>query len=93
VNQSDTEGDSPLGVHMDSFHLLGRTDMFGLLAPEGADPRWVNKKGQNLAHLLMHHRASLEVILDILFGIGLDPAATDLDGRTSTDHGAVHLFP
>jgi ankyrin repeat protein len=90
VNQSDTEGNSPLGLYLDSFHFSGRTDIFWLLALEGADLLWINKKGQNLAHLLMHQRVSHEVILDILFDIGLDPAATDLDGRTLMHHGAIH---
>jgi ankyrin repeat protein len=90
VNQSDKEGNSPLGLYIGSFHLSNRTDIFWLLALEGADLLWVNKKGQNLAHLLMHHRASHEVILEILFDISLDPAATDLDGRTLTHHGAIH---
>ncbi|KAL4734793.1 hypothetical protein BDV11DRAFT_212465 [Aspergillus similis] len=90
VNQPDMEGNSPLGIYMDSFHLSDRTDIIWLLVLEGADPLWVNKRGQNLAHLLMHHRASHKVILDILFGIGLEPAATDLDGRTLMHHGAIH---
>jgi ankyrin repeat protein len=90
VNQSDTEGNSALGLYIDLFHFSGRTDIFWLLALEGADLLWVNKKGQNLAHLLMHHRAQHKVILDILFDIGLDPVATDLDGRTLTHHGAIH---
>ncbi|KAL2836062.1 ankyrin repeat-containing domain protein [Aspergillus pseudodeflectus] len=90
VKQPDTEGNSPLGLYMDSFHLSDQTDIFWLLALEGADLLWVNKKGQNLAHLLMHHPASHEKILNVLFDIGLDPAATDLDGRTLAHHGAIH---
>ncbi|KAL4974612.1 ankyrin repeat-containing domain protein [Aspergillus desertorum] len=90
VNQPDMEGNSPLGLYMDSFHISVRTDIFWLLALEGADLNWVNKKRQNLAHLLMHHSGAHEVILDVLFGIGLDPAATDLDGRTLMHHGAIH---
>jgi ankyrin repeat protein len=90
VNQSDTEGNSPLGLYMDSIHPSDRKDIFWLLALEGANLLWVNKKGQNLAHLLMHHRAAHEVILDILFDIGLDPAARDLDGRTLMHHGAIY---
>lgn len=89
VNQSDIEGNSALGLYMDSFHLSAQTGIFWLLALAGADLLWVNKKGQNLVHLLMHYRASHEVILDIVFDIGLDPAATDLDGRTLTHHGAI----
>jgi ankyrin repeat protein len=90
VNQPDMKGNSPLGLYMDSFHLSHRTDIFWLLALKGADLHWVNEKGQNLAHLLMHHRASHEEILNVLFDNGLDPAATDLDGRTLAHHGAIH---
>lgn len=90
VNQSDIEGNSPLGLHMASFCLSDRTDIFRLLFQEGADLLWINKKGQNLAHLLMHHMAPHEEILDALFDFGLDPAATDLDGRTLAHHGAIH---
>jgi hypothetical protein len=70
------------------FHLSIQTDIFWLLVQNGADLTWVNNKGQNLAHLLMHNRGANEVILDTLFGIGLDPAATDVDGRTLMHHGA-----
>lgn len=75
---------------MASFRLSDRTNIFWLLALEGADLLWINKKGQNLAHLLMHHRASHEEILNVLFDTGVDPAATDLDCRTLAHHGAIH---
>ncbi|BAE66596.1 hypothetical protein BDV35DRAFT_145348 [Aspergillus flavus] len=75
---------------MASFRLSDRTNIFWLLALEGADLLWINKKGQNLAHLLMHHRASHEEILNVLFDTGVDPAVTDLDCRTLAHHGAIH---
>jgi ankyrin repeat protein len=90
VNQPDKEGNSPLGLYMDSFHFSDGREIFWLLALEGADLLWVNKKGHNLAHLLMHNEASHEVILKVLFDVGLDPAATDLDSRTLMHHGAIH---
>lgn len=90
VNQSDLEGNSSLGLYMGSFHLSIQTDIFWLLVKKGADLTWVNHKRQNLAHLLMHNRGANEVILDTLFDIGLEPAATDIDGRTLVHHGAMH---
>lgn len=90
VNQSDREGNSPLGLYLKSFHLAVQGDIFCLLFRGSADMLWVDKNGQNLAHLLMHHRKPDEMIFDILFQNGLDPAATDLDGRTLMHHGAIH---
>ncbi|KAL4953783.1 hypothetical protein BDW69DRAFT_184167 [Aspergillus filifer] len=55
----------------------------------GSEASDINRAIGN-AHLLMHHRASHEDILNFLFDIGLDRAATDLDGRTLTHHGAIH---
>ncbi|KAE8308215.1 hypothetical protein BDV41DRAFT_568366 [Aspergillus transmontanensis] len=64
---------------MASLRLSDRTNIFWLLALEGADLLWINKKGQNLAHLLMHHRAPMRRFL-----------TSYLDYRTLAHHGAIH---
>ncbi|RHZ62439.1 Pfs, NACHT, and Ankyrin domain protein [Aspergillus thermomutatus] len=90
VNESDTEGNSSLGLYMGSSHLLVQRDIFFLLVQKGADPLWVNGYGQNLAHLLMHYRGADNTILEFLFDIDLDPGARDLDGKTFMHHGETH---
>jgi ankyrin repeat protein len=90
VNQPDAKGNSSLGLYVGSFHLGVRRDIFFLLMDKGADPLWVNGRGENFAHLLMHHRGADTEILECLFRCRLDPAARDIDGRTFMHHGAIH---
>jgi FOG: Ankyrin repeat len=90
VNQSDRAGNSPLGLYVSSFHLSIQSDIFLLLVQKGADPHWINEHGQTLAHLVMHHQGADTTILEYLFTVGVDPATTDLDGRTLMHHGALH---
>ncbi|KAJ5593447.1 hypothetical protein N7537_010351 [Penicillium hordei] len=90
VNQYDAKGNSSLGLYVGSFHLRVQRDIFFLLMNNGADLRWVNGRGENLAHLLMHHKGADTEILEHLFNDGPDPAAQDYNGRTFMHHGAIH---
>ncbi|KAJ5593262.1 hypothetical protein N7537_010166 [Penicillium hordei] len=90
VNQYDAKGISSLGLYVGSFHLRVQRDIFFLLMNNGADLRWVNGCGENLAHLLMHHKGADTEILEHLFNDGPDPAAQDYNGRTFMHHGAIH---
>ncbi|KAJ5737281.1 uncharacterized protein N7483_002406 [Penicillium malachiteum] len=90
INQTDTEGNSPLGLYLDSFQLSIQKDVFWLLSQKGADLLWLNKSGQNLAHLLMHHQGIDTAIIEFLFETGVDPAAQDHEGKTFIHHGAIH---
>ncbi|CAG8303222.1 unnamed protein product [Penicillium salamii] len=90
VNLPDRDGKPALGLYMSSFHLSLQSDIFFFLAQEGADPLWVNERGQTLAHLTMHHRGADTTILNHLFAVGVDPATRDLDGKTLMHHGAIY---
>lgn len=90
VKQYDAKGNSSLGLYVGSFHLGVQRDIFFLLMNNGADPRWVNGRGENLAHLLMHYRGADTEILEHLFHYGPDPAARDYNGRTFMHHWALH---
>jgi ankyrin repeat protein len=90
VNQPDRDGISPLGLYISSFHLSIQSEIFHLLVQEGADPLWINKHGQTLAHLTMHHKGADTTILDYLFAVSVDPATRDLDRKTLMHHGAIH---
>ncbi|KAJ6004696.1 hypothetical protein N7540_013065 [Penicillium herquei] len=84
------EGNSPLGLYLDSFHLSIQKDVFWLLSEKGADLLWLNKSGHNLAHLLMHHQGIDTAIIEFLFKTGVNPAAKDHEGKTFIHHGAIH---
>ncbi|CAI7619766.1 unnamed protein product [Penicillium palitans] len=90
VNQPDREGNSTLGLYMNSFHISIQSDIFHLLVQEGAGPLWSDEHGQTLAHLTMHHQGVDTTILGYLFAVGVDPATRDLDGKTLMHHGAIH---
>ncbi|KAL4877066.1 ankyrin repeat-containing domain protein [Aspergillus karnatakaensis] len=90
VNQPDEEGNSPLGLYLKSSHLSAERGIFWLLVLEGANTRWFDKQDRNLVHLLMHKRGLDEVILEILFQLGVDPTATDKNDRTFMHYGAMH---
>lgn len=90
VNLRDGDGNSTLGLYMNSFHLPIQSEIFRLLVQEGSDPLWVDEYGQTLAHLTMHHRGADATILDYLFAVGVDPATRDIDGKTLMHHGAIH---
>jgi ankyrin repeat protein len=72
--------------HLDILHFMSET------CDNVFSEAWhsLDHFGRRPLHLLMHHRGSDEVIIDILCHFGLDPAATDLDGRTLMHHGAIH---
>ncbi|KAL3470221.1 ankyrin repeat-containing domain protein [Aspergillus californicus] len=86
----DLDRNSSLFLYLKSFHLSIEKNIFFLLVRKGADPLWINKRQESLAHLLMHHREADIEILKFLFDCGLDPAAQDIDGKTLMHHGAIH---
>ncbi|KAJ6166972.1 hypothetical protein N7470_002419 [Penicillium chermesinum] len=90
VNQYDAKGNSSLGLYVGSCLLEVEREIFFLLMNNGADPLWVNGRGENLAHLLMHYRGADTKILERLFHDILDPAARDNYGKTFMHHGAIH---
>lgn len=90
ADKPDSDGNSSLFLYVKSFHLSIQKNIFFLLVRKGADPLWINKRQENLAHLLMHHREADIEILKFLFGCGLDSAAQDVDGKTLMHHGAIH---
>ena len=90
VNQPDRDGNPPLGLYLSSSHLSTRSEIFHSLVQAGADPLWINERGQTLVHLTMHHKRADTTILAYLFAVGVDPATRDLDGKTMMHHGAIH---
>ncbi|KAF3398389.1 hypothetical protein F1880_006446 [Penicillium rolfsii] len=90
ASQLDRTGNSPLSLYVISFHLLIRSNIFFLLVHKGADPHWMNEKGETLAHLIMHHQGADTKILEYLFTVGIDPATRDHEGKTLMHHGAIH---
>ncbi|OJZ79939.1 hypothetical protein ASPFODRAFT_148418 [Aspergillus luchuensis CBS 106.47] len=90
LNQADAEQNSSLGLYMGSFHLGVERQIFSHLVQKGADPLWVNRRRQNMAHLLMRQSGAHKEILEELLNRGLDPAAQDVDGKTFMHHGAIH---
>ncbi|KAI9040417.1 Pfs, NACHT, and Ankyrin domain protein [Aspergillus affinis] len=90
TGKPDSDGSSSLFLYVNSFHFRFDKDIFFLLVQRGADTLWVNKRRENLAHLLMQHRGADHEILKFLFECGLDPTAQDIDGRTFMHHGAIH---
>jgi hypothetical protein len=90
VNQLDRDGSSPLGLYLSSFHLSIQSEIFHLLVQDGADPLWINERGQTLAHLTMRHWEADIAVLGYLFTVGVDPATRDLDGKTLMHPGAIH---
>ncbi|KAE8332983.1 ankyrin repeat-containing domain protein [Aspergillus sergii] len=90
ANKPDAKGNSCLSLYVGSFHLKFDRDIFYLLIWKGADPLCVNERQENLAHLIMHHNGADHETLNLLFDLGLDPAARDTDGKTFMHHGAIH---
>ncbi|KAJ5908741.1 hypothetical protein N7495_001423 [Penicillium taxi] len=90
VNLPDRDGNPTLGLYLESFHLGIQSDIFHSLVQKGADPLWINEQGQNLAHLVMHHRGADITVLDYLITAGVDPTTRDIDGKTLMHHGAIH---
>ena len=75
----DGKGNTPLhGIVQNKHQTLS---VISALLAAGANPKAVNKRGQNYLHLAAMHNESIEVI-EFLKKTGVDPQARDFEGNS-----------
>ncbi|OGM47366.1 hypothetical protein ABOM_003825 [Aspergillus bombycis] len=90
VDDLDKNGDTPLSLYLQTFHLSYRTEICLSLLQQGADARWTNSKGENLAHLAMRNWKVEVELLKVLSEHGVNLSAKDKSVKNILHHGAIH---